>query len=915
MINSSAGKIKHNYISQSNKITYNGLSTKDVQKKLLQYGKNELVKKGKISYMKIFLNQFSDFMVIILMLATLFSLCMNEIVEALTIIFVIILNAALGFWQEFKTEKTLDALKNMAAPTATVIRDGVRKNIAAGELVPGDLVLVEAGNRIPADGIILESKGLTIDESMLTGESLPVEKIASAESIYEMPIMGKSIQNVFMGTTVTSGKGQAIIVCTGMNTEMGKIADMIQNVEEELTPLQKRLDKMGSALVCGCLIICAIVSLIGILQGESIFNMILSGISLAVAAIPEGLPAVVTISLAIGVQRMLKKNALIRRLPAVETLGCATVICSDKTGTLTENKMVVKKIYAGTEHYDVTGSGFNPAGDFLQKGKTVNLKDNRILTDCLIAGALCNNSILVKSKAEDNSTNNNQYLWSINGDPTEGAILTVAAKANITNSWLNNLYTRVHEIPFDSERKMMSVVCRNNKDKYLCYTKGAPDILINRCSHFQTNEGMQLLDERTKNHILQAASDMASQALRVIAIARKPIAEMQTDKDNKQPSMNILTEKDLNFLGLVGMIDPPKKEAISSVQVCKQAGIKVVMITGDHKQTAAAVAKELGIFSLGEVVLTGEDLDKMSDKEFDNAIVSTSVYARVSPRHKLKIVKSLKNHSHIVAMTGDGVNDSPAVKEADIGVAMGITGTDVTKESSSMILLDDNFSTIVSAVEEGRGIYDNIRKFIRYMLACNIGEVLTMFLGSFLNAPVILIPIQILWVNLVTDGLPGIALGLDPNEKDIMKRKPRPTDDNIFSEGLLGKIIKRGILIGLSTLAVFCIEYYFMNAGIVAARTAAFATLILSQLIHVFECRSEKKDIFEINILENKYLVWSVLISLIMMIGVIYIPGIQFIFKTTFLMYTDWLFILGFSLIGPALSSVSSLIKRRFHVS
>jgi Ca2+-transporting ATPase len=915
MINSSVGKIKHHSLSQNSKNICNGLSTKDVQKKLLQYGKNELVKKRKISPIKIFLNQFSDFMVIILMLATLFSLCMNEIVEALTIIFVIILNAALGFWQEFKTEKTLDALKSMAAPVATVIRDGVRKTIPADELVPGDLVLVEAGNRIPADGIILESKGLTIDESMLTGESLPVEKIASEESTYEMPTMGKSMHNVFMGTTVTSGKGQAIVVCTGMNTEMGKIADMIQNVEEDLTPLQKRLDKMGTTLVYGCLIICAIVSLMGVLQGESIFNMILSGISLAVAAIPEGLPAVVTISLAIGVQRMLKKNALVRRLPAVETLGCATVICSDKTGTLTENKMMVKKVYAGTEYYEVTGSGFNPTGDFMQKGKAVNLKDNRILTDCLIAGALCNNSILVKSKADDNIPNIDEYLWSINGDPTEGAILAAAAKANITNSWLNDLYTRVHEIPFDSERKMMSVVCRTNKDKYLCYTKGAPDILINLCSHFQTNEGIQLLDEKVKNQILQAASDMASQALRVIAIARKPITEMQTASDNKQPSMNTLKEQGLNFLGLVGMIDPPKTEAIFSVKVCKQAGIKVIMITGDHKQTAAAVAKELGIFGSGDAALTGEDLDKMNDREFDNAIASTSVYARVSPRHKLKIVKSLKKHSQIVAMTGDGVNDSPAVKEADIGVAMGITGTDVTKESSSMILLDDNFSTIVSAVEEGRGIYDNIRKFIRYMLACNIGEVLTMFLGSFLNAPVILIPIQILWVNLVTDGLPGIALGLDPNEKDIMMRKPRPTDDNIFSEGLLGKIIKRGILIGLSTLAVFCIEYYLLNAGIGAARTAAFATLILSQLIHVFECRSEKKDIFEINILENKYLVWSVLISLIMMLGVIYIPGLQFIFKTTFLVFSDWMFILGFSLIGPALSSVSSLIKRRFYVS
>ncbi len=881
----------------------NGLTSKDAQKKLDLYGKNEITNKRKISLIKIFINQFSDFMVIILLLATFFSLCMGETVEALTIIFVIILNAILGFWQEFKTEKTLEALKNLAAPTATVMRDGNPVTIPACEIVPGDMILLEAGNRIPADSILVDVKGLTVDESMLTGESIPVEKRALDDIPDDIAEMSSSQQSIFMGTTVTSGKGTALVVHTGMKTEMGKIADMIQNVEEELTPLQKKLENMGTLLVYGCIIICAVVSLIGIFKGESIFNMVLSGISLAVAAIPEGLPAVVTISLAIGVQRMLRKNALIRRLPAVETLGCATVICSDKTGTLTENKMVIKKIYIGEYWFDVTGSGFNPDGDFIYNGKAIVPKNNRLLVDFLTAGALCNNASLVKTKNQEKEKHLSEYLWSINGDPTEAAILAAAAKAGITNNWLKNIYTRIHEIPFDSDRKMMSVVCKNNKNKVICCSKGAPDILINICSHYQDSKGIHTLDQKVKENILNAASSMADNALRVIAIAKRTLPDKSFDNDSE-------LEKGLTFLGLVGMIDPPKKEAIVSVSKCKKAGIKTVMITGDHKQTAAAVAKDLGILGSQDKVLTGDDLDKFNDAEFDKEVLGTSVYARVSPRHKLKIVKLLKKRGHIVAMTGDGVNDSPAVKEADIGVAMGITGTDVTKESSSMILLDDNFSTIVSAVEEGRGIYDNIRKFIRYMLSCNIGEVLTMFLGTFLSTPVPLLPIQILWVNLVTDGLPGIALGLDPNERDIMERKPRPTNEHIFSGGLLGIILLRGAIIGLGTLAVFCLEYYIMNSGLEAARTAAFATLVVSQLIHVFECRSEKKDIFEIGLLGNKYLVWAVTISMLMLLAVLYVPYLQYFFKTTFLTLTDWLLIIGFSLIGPAISSIILSFKK-----
>lgn len=893
----------------------NGLSSNDAKKKLNLYGKNEIISKKKISPLKILIHQFSDFMVIILMLASFFSACMGEIVESMTIIFVITVNALLGFWQEFKTEKTLEALKNLAAPTAVVIRDGIQVTIPASEVVPGDLIFVEAGSKIPADAILIDVKGLTVDESMLTGESLPVEKKAMHEVPGDIAEMGSPHQSIFMGTIVTSGNAAALVVNTGMNTEMGKIADMIQNVEDDLTPLQKRLEKMGTYLIYGCIIICSVVSLIGVIKGESIFDMILSGISLAVAAIPEGLPAVVTISLAIGVQRMLKKNALIRKLPAVETLGCSTVICSDKTGTLTENKMMVKKIFAGLEGFDVTGTGFEPDGDFLLNGKSIIPKGSRHLVDCLTAGALCNNSTLIKTRSEIND----MAVWSISGDPTEGAILTAAAKAGITNNWLKNIYVRVHEIPFDSDRKMMSVLCKNNKGKTLCFTKGAPDVLINLCSSYQSSEGIQPLDEKTSAGILGSASSMANQALRVIAIARKNLKGPDNGNallqysEYKDISSNEL-ENNLCFLGLVGMIDPPKREALNSIKICRKAGIKTVMITGDHKQTAAAVAKELGMLGSNDKVITGEELDKLSDSQLVKTVGETSVYARVSPRHKLKIVRSLKKKGHIVAMTGDGVNDSPAVKEADIGIAMGIAGTDVTKESSSMILLDDNFSTIVSAVEEGRGIYNNIRKFIRYMLSCNIGEVLTMFLGTFLSAPVTLLPIQILWVNLVTDGLPGIALGLDPNEKDIMERKPRRPDEHIFSDGLLGIILLRGAIIGLGTLAVFCIEYYYMKSGIDTARTAAFAALVLSQLIHVFECRSEKKSIFDINILENKYLIWAVAISMIMLLGVLYIPFLQYIFQTTILNLNDWLFIIGLSLAGPAVSSILMSIKKHKNV-
>lgn len=876
-----------------------GLSSNTAQKKLNIYGPNEISSKKKKSLLMIFIKQFSDFMVIILLLATLFSIIMGEVVEASTIMFIILLNALLGFWQEYKTEKTLEALKQLAAPVCTVMRDGIPVILPASEIVPGDVIILEAGNRVPADALLIETSSLSIDESMLTGESMPVSKKTADNIPDEKPeILQNHEQSIFMGTLAVSGTGKAIIVNTGMNTEMGKIAEMIQNVQEELTPLQKKLDKMGTLIVYGCIIICAIVSFIGILKGEQLFNVILSGISLAVAAIPEGLPAVVTISLAIGVQRMLRRNALVRKLPAVETLGCTTVICSDKTGTLTENKMTVKKIFADGEIIDVTGSGFAPEGNFISRGKNISPKSNRLLIECLTAGVLCNNSRLI---------NTNGSAWEIQGDPTEGALLTVASKAGITNNWLLNIYKRIREIPFDSDRKMMSVIQKNNHNRLITYSKGAPDVIIKLCKYVLKEDGFLPLSSKESKEILEAVSLMASQALRVIAIAKKPLS---SESDLTQLNDTEL-ENNLTFIGLVGMIDPPRNEAIFAVEKCKKAGIKPVMITGDHKETAYAIAKEIGITNENtSTVITGEELDKLSDNEFIKNINKYNVFARVSPRHKFRIVKILKSKGEIVAMTGDGVNDSPAVKEADIGIAMGISGTDVTKESSSMILLDDNFSTIVSAVEEGRSIYENIRKFIRYMLSCNIGEVLTMFLGSFLLSPIPLLPIQILWVNLVTDGLPGIALGLDPSDKRIMERKPRLPNEHVFSDGLLEKILFRGAIIGLGTLAVFYLEYFTFGSGITLARTAAFAALVTSQLIHVFECRSENKDIFEINLLENKYLLWSVGISALMLIAVLYIPPLQAVFKTTTLGINDWLLVAGFSFAGPVITSIGFSLKK-----
>jgi len=909
-----------------------GLSEREAREKFNKYGPNSLAGKAGISPFKILVEQFSDFMVLILLAATAISAFMGETMEAMTILAIVIVNAFLGFIQEYRTERTLEALKSLAAPSAKVIRDGKPVTVSADKVVPGDLILVEAGDRVPADAILIESANLNVDESLLTGESVPVEKhhrrnngkkIIKEQNIdiyhgrefkrehedyinSELDFSDKS-RHIYMGTTLTMGRGKAMVYATGMNTEMGKIAHMIQNIDDEETPLQKKLAHLGKFIVFACLVICAVVSVTGIMRGEEVFNMLLAGISLAVAAVPEGLPAIVTISLALGVQRMLTRNALIRKLPAVETLGCANVICSDKTGTLTENKMTVRKIYAGENIYDITGIGYDIEGDFILKGRKIEPLKSNHLKLALEIGALCNNSQLIKKRHNKESLNNkiksvfvHTEKWTINGDPTEGALLVAAAKSGITQESLEKDYYRYHEIPFDSERKCMSVVCKNLKGEEFIFTKGAPDIIIKKCSKMLTSKGIVNLTNIMKMGILKVNDNMAVEALRVLGVAYRKIdiSNMNTSMD---PSKSNL-ESELIFVGLLGMIDPPRQEAALAVQKCKMAGIKPVMITGDHKITACAIAKELDIFSEEDKVLTGNDIETMGEDELLRQVENVSVFARVSPKNKLSIVKAFRKLRHIVAMTGDGVNDAPAVKEADIGVSMGIMGTDVTKEASSMILMDDNFATIVAAVEEGRVIYSNIRKFIRYLLSCNIGEVLTMFLGMLLGLPVPLLPIQILWVNLVTDGLPAIALSFEPAEKDIMMRPPRDSNDNIFSDGLLSLIIVRGTLLGISTLAVFTAILHFTHS-IDLARTGGFVTLVITQLIHVFECKSERRSIFEIQVFSNIYLVLAVLCSLFMILSVVYVPMLQGIFKTVPLTHHEWLFVIGFSAIGPVGSS------------
>ncbi|GAA0068848.1 calcium-translocating P-type ATPase, PMCA-type [Clostridium sardiniense] len=842
-----------------------GLTTKEAEKRMKSFGLNELEHKSKASPVKIFLSQFNDFMVWVLIGATVISGFMGDTADAITILIIVIVNAFLGFFQEFKTEKSLEALKDMAAPTCKVYRDGRISVINSKYLTIGDIVILEAGDRIPADGEFLEASGVVVDESLLTGESVGVNKDAN-----------KGHNSGFMGTNVLKGKGLFKVIEIGMKTEMGKIANLLQNIEEEKSPLKEKLDSLGKILVILCLIICVIVTVLGILRGNEAGEMFMLGVSLAVAAIPEGLAAIVTVALALGVSKMLKRNALVRKLPAVETLGCTSVICSDKTGTLTQNKMTVREVYINDKIVE------------LQKENINNVKGIEKLKSALVH---CNDCQLdKKSKKLDKA---------LFGDPTETALVRMFFDKVSDVKDFTDKVQRVFDIPFDSTRKMMSVIVKEN-DREICYIKGAPERIIEKSNYIYEDGIVKPLTYQKKKLISNSLEAMSSRALRCIGAAYKVDGLVKNEK----------LENDLIFIGLAGSIDPPRAEARDAVLKCKLAGIKPVMITGDHKNTALAIAKSLNICKNEEQVLTGKEIEGMTDKELYNKVNNTRVFARVSPNHKLRIVKAFKSRGNIVAMTGDGVNDAPAIKEADIGISMGISGTDVTKEASAMILMDDNFNTIVAAVEEGRVIYDNIRKFIRYLLSCNLGEVLTMFLATLFMLPNPLTPIQILFVNLATDGLPAIALGVDPADSDIMRQQPREKKEGIFARGLTEKILIRGTLIGICTLLSFMVGRYY-RMDLETCRTIALSTLIMSQLFHVFECRSERHSIFEIKLFTNPYLVGAVAISISMLLAILYVPFLRGIFHTVPLMINHWAIVAFFSGVIAFINSVYLFIKTK----
>ncbi|MGN0632624.1 MAG: cation-translocating P-type ATPase [Oscillospiraceae bacterium] len=810
--------------------------------------------KKKTDPLKIFAGQFHDVMVIILLIAAAISVAAGGWSDAVPIILIVVMNAALGFFQEYRCEKTLEQMEKLTAPTAKVYRDGELRTIAAEEVVEGDVFEVEAGDRFPADCLILSQTALSCDESLLTGETLPAVK---SEYKGETDRRSLNLNYVgYMGTTVLKGRARCEAFAVGENTQMGGISDMLSNIAEEQTPLQKRLGELGKMLAFICLAVCAVVFAAGVIRGENIMEMFFTAVTIAIAAIPEGLPAAVTIALALAVRRMLKQNALVHKLHSVETLGCADVICTDKTGTLTKNRMTVRKIKTfsdGMKEYSFVDDGVK--GLSAEGGGRVMAWDDPVLSETLLCAALCNNSKLVYKT--ETTGRRKRKVRGFDGDPTEAALLELCAACGVDNAHIEP--ERIGEKPFDSESRYMSVTCRDKDGRRLVFIKGAPEVVAGMCSRQYKGGAAVGFGDKEKSEVLAASSEYAAQGLRVIAFCES-------------------AEGDTVFLGLAALSDPLRPQAAEAVLECRRAGITTVMITGDHKLTACAVAREAGILTSSKRAVTGEELDGVTDEQLADEISDIAVFARVTPAHKLRIVRAFKKNGSVCAMTGDGVNDAPAVKEASIGVAMGLSGTDVTKQAADMILLDDNFATLVSAVREGRTIYANIRKFVRYLIACNIGEVLTMFGAIIMGLPIVLVPAQLLLVNLVTDGLPAAALSVEPPEKGVMRKPPRSENDSFFSGGLLTKILTRGVLIALCTLA--CFTVLLTNGCTLAqSRTGAMLTLVLSQLIHVFECRSEDKTLFETGLKGCGYAAAAALSSLACVIVCIAVPRLASMFS------------------------------------
>jgi Ca2+-transporting ATPase len=809
---------------------------------------------------------------------------------------IVIINALLGLYQEGKAEKALEALKKMASPTAKVLRDGNPQEISSSQLVPGDLVILETGDIITADIRLVESSNLKVEEASLTGESVPVEKRAQ-ETYSEEVSLGDRHNMAYMSTIITYGRGRGIVVETAEGTEIVKIAAMIQTFEEEPTPLQRKLNQLGKVLGMTTIAVCVAVFGIGLLQGREILEMFMISISLAVAAIPEGLPAIVTIVLAIGMNKMVERNAIVKKLLAVETLGATSVICTDKTGTLTQNEMTVVKVLADNKLIEVEGTGYEPVGDFKLEGSTITTKESSGLKLLLTIAALANDAKL------DNSSG----MYRIIGDPTEGALITLAGKAGIDSAELNHMYKRIEEIPFDSERKMMTTFHDMPNDEGVSsFTKGAPDIIIDRCNRIILDGKVSEFTPELKSEVLRVNSELSRAALRVLAFAFKEYHSLPTDPS---PDEN---ESDMIFVGLTGMIDPPRPEARDAIALCKKAGVNAIMITGDYKETAFAIAKDLGMADTEDQAIMGEKIDGMSDEELKEVVKNTKVFARVSPEHKVRIVSALRANGDIAAMTGDGVNDALAIKKADIGVSMGITGTDVAKNTADMILTDDNFASIVAAVEEGRIIFSNIKKFVYFLLSCNIGEILLVFTSILMNLPVPLLPIQLLWLNLVTDSFPALALGVEKGEPDIMNQPPRNPDEAILDRRMLVGVTFQAIAVAAASLSAYLLALRMYGLeNIEEARTITFATLIVAELLRAYSSRSQKFTLAKIGVFSNKSMVYATLGAFLLLLAVIYIPFMNGIFYTFPLSFVDWEIVLSFAFIPLVVGELTKVVMAK----
>ena len=895
---------KDDILKDLNSDQKNGLSSQEAKQRLEKYGPNALAeKKGKSFFAKL-IEQLLDPMVIILLVAAAVSSLQGDMVETLIILAIVVLNSGLSLYQEGKAENSLKALQNMSAPHAKVIRDGRIQSVPAHDLVPGDIVSLETGDIVPADIRLLDSLNLSSDESSLTGESVPVDKDSNIELENDVEI-GDRTNYLHSSSIITRGRGIGIVANTGHNTEIGKIATNIQSTEEEASPLQLKLAKLSKTLGYLVVGVSIIVFIVGLLRPDlSVLDSLMTAVSLAVAAIPEGLAAVVTIVLSIGMNRMSKKNAIVKKLLAVETLGTTTFIASDKTGTLTQNEMTVKTIFTNNQHFDVEGVGYSPEGDITSNEQKVNISENKELEMLITAASLDSDA---KLKHENNK-------WDIIGDPTEGALITLSEKAGLSNETLNDEFKRVKEYPFDSTRKMMTTFHENYfDDKFVSFTKGAPDIMIDKSSKVILNGEVVDFTPELKQELLDKNNEYARQALRVLAFSYRTWDKLPEDKDPD----NI--ESDMIFIGLTGMIDPARPEAKEAIKECKTAGIIPMMITGDYLETALAIGKDLGIADSDDQAIMGKELNNMTPEQLREIVKTKRIFARVSPENKVQIVTALKENGEITAMTGDGVNDAPAIKKADIGIAMGITGTDVAKGTAEVILTDDNFATIVNAVEEGRIIYANIKKFVSFLLTCNIGEVLIMLIAMVVGAPIPLTVIQLLWLNLVTDSFPALALGVEKGEPDIMNNPPRKTDEQIVDKTIIDNIIVQAIAITVSTLGAFYISLNYLHAGesgeiqLHAAQTVAFITLILAELLRAFSARSEKYTLFELGIFTNKSLVHAFIGSFILTLLVVYLPFVQDIFNSVPLRLIDWAVIIPFAFLPFVVGEIHKLIERKLN--